>query len=329
MGGGMRWIELRESDARLVQRDQGAVVGRGEVGRWLRGGTARAQDAALGRAERHRSLRIDRASIPHTFHKRHREPQDRHECPQPAYRGGLNEGGGDRGELIEPGREGGVRRGQRRRRSHLEHDLRGGRAAGEARHAFGQATPQVDHVEHREGVQLPGVAKVQLRLAFAQELECGAKPTLGTQDTLRDRALHAQIARGQEIFNSRNANGRSCNGCHNTANNGTRFDSALFDIGTASFEARPTDFPLYTFRNRTTGVTRQLTDAGRGNITGLWDDLGKFKTPTLRALAARAPYFHNGIAPTLTDVVLHYEKHLFFVYTDQERADLVAFLNAL
>ena len=139
----------------------------------------------------------------------------------------------------------------------------------------------------------------------------------------------AQIARGQEIFNSRNANGRSCNGCHNTANNGTRFDSALFDIGTASFEARPTDFPLYTFRNRTTGVTRQLTDAGRGNITGLWDDLGKFKTPTLRALAARAPYFHNGIAPTVTDVILHYEKHLFFVYTDQERADLVAFLNAL
>lgn len=139
----------------------------------------------------------------------------------------------------------------------------------------------------------------------------------------------AQIARGQEIFNSRNANGRSCNGCHNTANNGTRFDNALFDIGTASFDARPTDFPLYTFRNKTTGQTRQLSDAGRGNITGLWDDLGKFKTPTLRALAARAPYFHNGIAPTLTDVVLHYEKHLFFVYRDQERADLVAFLNAL
>jgi cytochrome c peroxidase len=86
---------------------------------------------------------------------------------------------------------------------------------------------------------------------------------------------------------------------------------------------------LYTFRNRTTGDIRELTDAGRGNITGLWLDLGKFKTPTLRALAARAPYFHNGMAPTLTDVVLHYEKQLGFVFTDQERADLVAFLNAL
>ena len=139
----------------------------------------------------------------------------------------------------------------------------------------------------------------------------------------------AQIARGQEIFNSTNANGRSCNGCHNSANNGTSIGNLLFDIRTASAEARTPDLPLYTFRNRTTGETRQLSDAGRGNITGLWTDLGRFKTPTLRALAARAPYFHNGISPTLTDVVLHYERHLLFVYTDQERADLVAFLNAL
>ena len=72
-----------------------------------------------------------------------------------------------------------------------------------------------------------------------------------------------------------------------------------------------------------------MTDAGRGNITGLWNDLGRFKTPTLRALAARAPYFHNGIAATLEDVVRHYEAHLGFVFTDQERADLVAFLKAL
>jgi len=139
----------------------------------------------------------------------------------------------------------------------------------------------------------------------------------------------AQIARGQEIFNSTNANGRSCNGCHNSANNGANINNAMFDIRVASAEARTPDLPLYTFRNRTTGETRQLTDAGRGNITGLWNDLGRFKTPTLRALAARAPYFHNGIAPTLTDVVLHYERHLGFVFTDQERADLVAFLNAL
>ncbi|HWC75907.1 MAG TPA: hypothetical protein VG778_00500 [Blastocatellia bacterium] len=139
----------------------------------------------------------------------------------------------------------------------------------------------------------------------------------------------AQIARGQELFNSTNANGRSCTGCHSSANNGTNFDNRLFDVRTASAAARTPDLPLYTFRNRTTGEILQLTDAGRGQVTGLWDDLGRFKTPTIRALAARAPYFHNGIAATIEDVVRHYEVHLGFVFTDQERTDLVAFLNAL
>jgi hypothetical protein len=141
----------------------------------------------------------------------------------------------------------------------------------------------------------------------------------------------AQIARGQELFNNINpgTGGRSCGTCHNTANNGTNINDLLFDIGAASAEARTPDLALHTFRNRATGEIRQLTDAGRGNVTGLWNDLGKFKTPTLRALAARAPYFHNGIAATLEDVVQHYETHVGFIFTDEQRADLVAFLNAL
>ena len=139
----------------------------------------------------------------------------------------------------------------------------------------------------------------------------------------------AQIARGQKIFNDTNVGHLSCNACHNSVNNGTNISNTLFDINTASAEARTPDLPLYTFRNKKTGEIRKLTDAGLGNITGLWDDLGRFKTPTLRALAARAPYFHNGIARTLEDVVRHYEKHFGFSFTDEERADLVAFLNAL
>jgi cytochrome c peroxidase len=140
----------------------------------------------------------------------------------------------------------------------------------------------------------------------------------------------AQIARGQELFNNRaNAAGRTCNSCHSTANVGTNFNNLLFDVRVASAEARTADLPLYTFRNRSTGETRQLSDAGAGNVTGRWGDLGRFKTPTLRALSARAPYFHNGTAATLEDVVRHYERFLGFGFTDEERADLVAFLKAL
>jgi cytochrome c peroxidase len=139
----------------------------------------------------------------------------------------------------------------------------------------------------------------------------------------------AQIARGQELFNTQNAGGGRCAGCHNSSNNGTNMADAHFDVRAATAAARTPDLPLYTIRNRITGEEKQLTDAGRGNVTGLWRDLGRFKTPTLRALAARAPYFHNGVADTIEDVVRHYETHLGFVYTDQERSDLVAFLKAL
>jgi hypothetical protein len=97
-----------------------------------------------------------------------------------------------------------------------------------------------------------------------------------------------QIARGQELFNSVNSGGRSCNACHNSANNGTNINNTLFDTGTASAEARTPDLPLYTLVNRVTGEQRQLTDTGAGNVTGLWKDLGRFKTPTMRALSARA-----------------------------------------
>jgi cytochrome c peroxidase len=138
----------------------------------------------------------------------------------------------------------------------------------------------------------------------------------------------ARIARGQELFNNGNGTGR-CSGCHNSANDGTNISGTLFDVRAASADARTPDLPLYTFRNRTTNETRQLSDAGRGNVTGLWRDLGRFKTPTLRGLSSRAPYFHNGIAATLEDVVRHYERHLGFAFSDEERADLVAFLKAL
>ena len=147
--------------------------------------------------------------------------------------------------------------------------------------------------------------------------------------TNHENPRRAQIARGQELFNQTNVSGRRCGACHNSANNGTNVNNSLFDVGAASATARRPDLPLFTFQNRITGEVRRLTDAGRGNITGLWNDLGRFKTPTMRGLAARAPYFHNGIATTLEDVVRHYERHLGFVFTDQERADLVAFLNAL
>jgi cytochrome c peroxidase len=67
---------------------------------------------------------------------------------------------------------------------------------------------------------------------------------------------------------------------------------------------------------------------------------GAFKTPTLRDIERTAPYFHDGSAATLMDVVEHYNqggvvktnlspsmKELQL--SPQEKADLVAFMKAL
>ena len=143
-------------------------------------------------------------------------------------------------------------------------------------------------------------------------------------------AKRAQIARGQELFNTAlSTSGRKCQGCHNVANNGTNLAGTVFNIGVSAASRRTPDLPLYTLQSRLDGSTVQTTDPGRAVITGLWSDLDRFKVPSLRGLAARAPYFHNGIAATLGDVVRHYEESLGFDFTPEEEADLVAFLRAL
>ena len=61
-------------------------------------------------------------------------------------------------------------------------------------------------------------------------------------------------------------------------------------------------------------------------ISGQCADIGKFKGPILRSLAARAPYFHNGSARTLADVVTFYDQRFKIGFTEQEKKDLAAFL---
>jgi cytochrome c peroxidase len=49
----------------------------------------------------------------------------------------------------------------------------------------------------------------------------------------------------------------------------------------------------------------------------------------MRGLAARAPYFHNGSAATLTDVVNFYVTRFNLLMSNQQKADLVAFMSTL
>ena len=139
-----------------------------------------------------------------------------------------------------------------------------------------------------------------------------------------------QIWRGQELFNNVNAaSGKTCRGCHTAANNGQNVAGLMFDVGVSSPDVALPDMAVYTFRRTSDGAMLQSTDPGKGIRTGKFADLNRFKVPSLRGLSARAPYFHNGLAATLDDVVQFYQTTLGFVFTPGEADDLVAFLRAL
>ena len=158
----------------------------------------------------------------------------------------------------------------------------------------------------------------------------------------------AAIARGQALFNTKNidiegvsgindedAFGNpavvhgTCTTCHDTPNSGNHSVVAPLNIGLVDASERTPDMPLYTFRNKTTGELKTVTDPGRAMISGKWKHIGRFKGPILRGLAARAPYFHNGSAANLADAVNFYDRRFGIGLTANEKADLVAFLQSL
>jgi cytochrome c peroxidase len=76
-------------------------------------------------------------------------------------------------------------------------------------------------------------------------------------------------------------------------------------------------------------VSFYTTDPGKGLITGFCSDLNRVKGPILRGLAARAPYFHNGAAASLLQAVNFYNQRFSMNLTDEQKRQLVAFLNSL
>jgi hypothetical protein len=121
----------------------------------------------------------------------------------------------------------------------------------------------------------------------------------------------------------------TCGTCHNAPNAGSHSKSLLVNTGVASTQALTAGLPTVTLINNTTGATVTVTDPGLALTTGKWADIGKFKVPTLRGLDARAPYFHNGGAATLNQVVGFYNARFNLKLTSQQQGDLVAFLQAL
>jgi cytochrome c peroxidase len=162
------------------------------------------------------------------------------------------------------------------------------------------------------------------------------------------------IARGEQLFNTTKINitsvaglndalhqssiDGSCGTCHDSFNVGNHSVKAPLNIGVADAGKNSppaldiAGLPVFTIwctSGPLAGKVYEVTDPGRALITGQCADIGKVKGPILRGLAARAPYFHNGSATTLRDVVEFYNQRFEIGFTEQQKADLVAFLSSL
>jgi cytochrome c peroxidase len=180
------------------------------------------------------------------------------------------------------------------------------------------------------------------------------RPWLGLRDMGDVTRYRQSIARGEELFNATpiNITGVTglndvlnmpsipgfCGTCHDTPNVGNHSVKAPLNIGIANAGPNKppaldiSGLPVFTLQctqGPLAGQTFVVTDPGRGLITGNCADIGKAKGPILRGLAARAPYFHNGSATTLLDAVNFYDQRFSIGFTDQQKQDLVNFLNTL
>src|SRR5262249_28476295 len=167
-------------------------------------------------------------------------------------------------------------------------------------------------------------------------------------------------ARGEQIFNTQPLTisdvpglttgdqqiTGTCTTCHDTPNVGNHSFPLPLDIGTSHSLEYETDpniiaglqqlqlptlpvFQLVCNQGPLTGQTFYTTDPGKALISGQCSDISRGKGPILRGLPARAPYFHNGGAANLSQVVNFYNQRFQIGLTSEQIQDLINFLQTL
>lgn len=182
--------------------------------------------------------------------------------------------------------------------------------------------------------------------AYERTLVSGDSPfdrfNAGDQSAMSDAAK-----RGLTVFRGR---GR-CSRCHTFSEALPFFtDFQYHNTGVAMNDPRFDKLSRIAFDVVDTEQAKEVIDRlaqqpggeelGRVRFSYVVFDIGAFRTPTLRNIALTAPYFHDGSARTLADVVKFYNEGgkqnvarewdlAPLALTDQEQRDLVAFLESL
>jgi hypothetical protein len=190
--------------------------------------------------------------------------------------------------------------------------------------------------------------------SFAMWQKLGA-PEGESEPQRQQRLFRESVARGADVFYLRrfiisdvgkyndkglgNPFKRSCgSGCHNTLLMGMDLAPGYMDLGLNNLPwATPrADLPLFKVvcdpsapAQSYLGRIIYTHDPGRALITGKCSDVGASMTQQSRGLAARAPYFMNGSAANLRELVDFYDRRFNIGYTEGEKQDLVNFLSVL
>jgi hypothetical protein len=188
-------------------------------------------------------------------------------------------------------------------------------------------------------------------------------PAGATAEERARNAYRESIQRGHDVFFYRtfwirdamhinsvglgNPIKRTCATCHGMHMTGMDTANGWMDLGTTNhpWALEPAEspwakdlppLPLFKVTCRADlpphpflGRVIYTQDPGRALISGKCEDVGAIVIQQFRGLAARAPYFSNGSAATLRELVDFYDRRFNIKYTEQEKTDLVNFLGAL
>lgn len=176
-------------------------------------------------------------------------------------------------------------------------------------------------------------------------------------------AMRKSIRRGQELFHFRtfwikdsmhlntvglgNPTKRTCATCHGMHMTGLDSANGWMDIGTTNLPwARETPLnpwtderelmPLFKVTCKPNvpahpylGRVIYTQDPGRALISGKCNDVGTIVMQQFRGLASRAPYFSNGSAQSIGEMLNFYDRRYNIGFNDRERRDLENFLSSL
>lgn len=107
------------------------------------------------------------------------------------------------------------------------------------------------------------------------------------------------------------------------------FDSAAAERGRAVFADAGRCASCHAGVTFTSATLHAPSETGVDPLTATRSATGKYRATPLRALWQHPPYFHDGGAATLWDVVEHYNRILSLGFTESQKNDLVEYLKSL